>query len=29
MTAKEAEEDDEHSKEWLNIFIHEVEGTAT
>jgi predicted DNA-binding protein len=29
LTAEEAEEDDEHSKEWLNIFSQETEKTAT
>jgi hypothetical protein len=30
LTAKEeAEEDDEHSEEWLNIFSQEAEKTAT
>jgi hypothetical protein len=29
LTAEEAEEDDEHSEEWLNIFSQEAEKTAT
>jgi hypothetical protein len=29
LTAEEAEEDDEHSEEWLNIFSQETEKTAT
>jgi hypothetical protein len=29
LTTKETEGEDEHSEEWLNIFIQEDENTAT
>jgi hypothetical protein len=29
LEAAQADEEDEHSEEWLNIFSKEAEGTAT